>query len=615
MHIPMYIAHRGANTLAVENTIEAFELAYQSGLRAIELDIQMSSDGKLYIFHDDTIQRFCSDKDIFHHLTSQQIESLQLSYEGYQGRVMSLEDYIEWSAQYSDLVTNFELKIADTLSHQDRNHYLQQLIVLLAQHSAQFSKWLVSSFEHDLLDRFAKQCSNIAIAYIVEFKDYDADLNSFLEVRYAAFLSNNAIGIVINGNILNDGRIAQLKRYFGRVMVYTLGRVEQVVVQNFLNQGVDAIFIDDMQYAKPNQPICGKIAFLATGNEITDGDITNTNSVYMAQVLNAQGYVLGQHLACDDSVFSIYHSLQYLFKQHDIVITIGGLGPTMDDLTSQTIAQYVEVPHVFDHDSWDRIVKRLSVRYSVIPESNRKQAYFPQGAEILVNANGTADGCYLKIGKKHLFMLPGPPNELRPMFLDQVVPKFQNILARTSIVTHYYQVMGLGESELASHLKAFEQTHHADIGYRVAYPYIELKLSMTKTDEQFIESFEQLISPYLITKGQKVASQLLAEKMQEKQLGIQLLGDCMKGYLLYHFSRIQQPLKVTQRIKLKTSGMEKFWRGEAMSFDEIQYQITHQDQMVIDEVAQMRVYGEKTADYVFEYISHQLLKWIEKEFK
>lgn len=615
MKIPCYISHRGANTHAIENTIDAFEIAYAKGMRAIELDVQISCDGVLYLFHDDRIGRFCDQDSVFHHLNSAQIDALILSYQGHQGKVMKLVDYLEWLTQHRDVVTNLELKIADTMNAQNKEQYLEQLTAMLYRYRELASQWLVSSFDHALLKKFVQSNPHITIAYLVEFKDYRTDLNNFLEHSYQDYLQLNSSALAINANILNEGRIAELKKYCGSVLVYTLGRAEHSQIQQLLTDGADAVFIDEVNDCKSNILPRGKIGFLATGNEITDGDIINTNSIYMAQELNSLGYEIGQHLACNDSYYDIYHSLDFLFKHHQVVITIGGLGPTIDDLTSETIARYANKPWQFNEASWQRIVERLSPRYKAIPESNRKQAHFADGAEIFANANGTADGCYVSIGDKHLFMLPGPPNELRPMFQHQLLPKLKTILESTNTITHYYQVMGIGESELATYMKPIVDAYDLDIGYRIAYPYIEIKISQAQNNDSVLSEFVERLSPYLIAQGRKTASELLREALVDRHLAIQLQGDCMKGYLLYQFSKMQKSIQSNQKIKLKTMGMDAFWKGEAVSHDLIHYQICYGDNLQVDQNAQMRVYGEKTADYVFEFICHQLLTWINKELK
>ena len=111
----------------------------------------------------------------------------------------------------------------------------------------------------------------------------------------------------------------------------------------------------------------------------------------------------------------------------DLVIVTGGLGPTTDDLTREVAADLAAAPLEFHPEAWDRILERFAGR--AVPESNRKQATAPAGFALLPNANGTAPGFHGTIGRALVVALPGPPGELRPMFLDLVVPLLRDRFA------------------------------------------------------------------------------------------------------------------------------------------------------------------------------------------
>ena len=164
-----------------------------------------------------------------------------------------------------------------------------------------------------------------------------------------------------------------------------------------------------------------KIALLATGDEISHGDILNTNSQEIAQRLFNQGMQIGTHITTPDQISEIETAIHFLLKDHRGLIITGGLGPTSDDLTRYALSNATQRKLIFDEQTWDTITTRLKrFGYDKFPESNRQQALFPEGATIIPNPNGTAAGCFLKLNNQYIFMLPGPPVECLPM-VDHVV--------------------------------------------------------------------------------------------------------------------------------------------------------------------------------------------------
>ena len=150
-----------------------------------------------------------------------------------------------------------------------------------------------------------------------------------------------------------------------------------------------------------------KVSFLATGSEIITGEIVNTNSQQMAQILFEHGILCGDHLIVDDELANLSTGLKFLADRHRIVITTGGLGPTTDDRTRDVITAYFNQTLHFNEDSWNRIVKRLTERKRHIAESNRQQAFFPEQASIIPNLNGTADAFYVQHEQQIIIALPG----------------------------------------------------------------------------------------------------------------------------------------------------------------------------------------------------------------
>ena len=139
--------------------------------------------------------------------------------------------------------------------------------------------------------------------------------------------------------------------------------------------------------------------------------------------------------------------LDLAHRRSDLIITTGGLGPTMDDLTKETVAEFLGLPMVLDRKSLDGIHCLFHTRGWPMAPNNDKQAMFPEGAVILPNENGTAPGAVVEKDGRTYVILPGPPNELNPMFNDQVVP-YLSKKAGYLIHSRVLKIYGMGESSV-----------------------------------------------------------------------------------------------------------------------------------------------------------------------
>lgn len=184
---------------------------------------------------------------------------------------------------------------------------------------------------------------------------------------------------------------------------------------------------------------------ISVGTELLLGSILNTNAQYLSRALSELGFDVYYTTAVGDNSGRLRAALEAASKRADAVITTGGLGPTEDDLTKETIAEFCNLRCVMDEKSLSRIEERFSSGHMYMPKSNMKQAELPEGCIILENDNGTAPGAVVESGGKIFIMLPGPPSEMKPMFESKVKPylrKFSSGVIRSKTV----KVFGLGES-------------------------------------------------------------------------------------------------------------------------------------------------------------------------
>lgn len=185
---------------------------------------------------------------------------------------------------------------------------------------------------------------------------------------------------------------------------------------------------------------------IAVGTELLLGNIANTNAQALSQSLSTLGINVFWHTVVGDNPERLAEAVEVARHRADILITTGGLGPTYDDLTKQTICTTFGRKLVFHPDILEDIrdfyTKNL---HATMPENNRQQAELPEGCTIFDNPVGTAPGCAFAVDGVHVLMLPGPPHEMETM-LHRWVEPYLRALSREVIVSHDIMTFGLGES-------------------------------------------------------------------------------------------------------------------------------------------------------------------------
>ena len=192
---------------------------------------------------------------------------------------------------------------------------------------------------------------------------------------------------------------------------------------------------------------------IAVGTELLLGQIANTNAQMLSQGLSAIGIDVFWHTVVGDNPARLEEAVAAARRRADILITIGGLGPTYDDLTKQTLCRCFGRRLEFHPDILDEIQAHYAtILHSRMPENNRAQAELPAGCDIFPNSCGTAPGCAFCEDGVHVLMLPGPPHECRAMFEQSALPYLQALSGQT-IVSHDYHVFGMGESRVEELLR------------------------------------------------------------------------------------------------------------------------------------------------------------------
>ena len=192
---------------------------------------------------------------------------------------------------------------------------------------------------------------------------------------------------------------------------------------------------------------------LCVGTEILIGDIVNTNAAYISQRLASLGIDQYHQSVVGDNPVRLKGFLAEALERADIVIMTGGLGPTYDDLTKETVAELMGKEMELHKPSYDRLKEFFDSRNIVMTENNVKQAYMPKGCIVMQNNNGTAPGAIIENEEtgKAVVILPGPPREMKPMFEESVVPYLES-RSEWLFVSKNINIFGMGESAVENEL-------------------------------------------------------------------------------------------------------------------------------------------------------------------
>lgn len=194
------------------------------------------------------------------------------------------------------------------------------------------------------------------------------------------------------------------------------------------------------------------VELISVGTEILLGNIVNTNTQYLAEKCALLGLSMYHQVTVGDNRERLFSVLETALNRSDVVILTGGLGPTEDDLTKEVCAEVMGFDLIEDEHTRERISKYFKNNiYKEIPDNNWKQAMIPQGATVLDNSNGTAPGLIMEKDGKTAILLPGPPNELKPLFTEQVFPYLQSRQPEV-IRSQMVKICGYGESQVEDKL-------------------------------------------------------------------------------------------------------------------------------------------------------------------
>ncbi len=226
------------------------------------------------------------------------------------------------------------------------------------------------------------------------------------------------------------------------------------------------------------------VELISVGTEILLGNIVNTNAAFLSCECAKLGLSCYYQTVVGDNAERLAETLKTALGRSDIVILGGGLGPTQDDLTKEIAAKVCEKELHLDEEAKKHIEDYFAKKGKVIPDNNWKQAMIPDDSVVLHNPNGTAPGVIIEYGEKRVILLPGPPNELKPMFLDQVVPYITNMLPGI-ILSKTVKICGIGESKAETMIRdLIDAQTNPTIATYAKTGEVHIRVSALADDEQ-----------------------------------------------------------------------------------------------------------------------------------
>ncbi|QYJ68348.1 competence/damage-inducible protein A [Flavobacterium litorale] len=307
-----------------------------------------------------------------------------------------------------------------------------------------------------------------------------------------------------------------------------------------------------------------KAAIITIGDEILIGQITDTNSGFIAKALDKIGIGVTQMLTVSDEREHILNALRSLQNKVDVVIITGGLGPTKDDITKKTLCDYLNDTLVLNQEVLTHVKKLIKQALNRnASQMNEEQALVPSRSTVLFNTVGTAPGMWMQKEDTVFISLPGVPYEMRDIITNQVVPRLVDKYERPYIIHKTIMTYGLGESIVAERIEDWEDNLPSFI--RLAYlpspGRVRLRLTARGTDEKALQdriateitTLTQLIGDIIVGYNEDDSLEVVVGRMlTEQQKTIAVAESCTGG-------------KIAQMLTA-TAGASAYFKGGVVTY-------------------------------------------------
>ncbi len=281
---------------------------------------------------------------------------------------------------------------------------------------------------------------------------------------------------------------------------------------------------------------------ISIGDELISGKILNTTSEFAAKVLFSLGYQISRITAIGDDPEDIEECLLSSLKRADFVIVTGGLGPTTDDITSETVSKVLGRKLVFYNEIYKKIKEAEAEHFL-----GEKLAWLPQGAEVL-NPDGHAAGYLIIHEGIPIFFLPGVPDQLEDHMVNQVIPRLENLIPdHPTILQRTFKIFGLSETEINSFFEEFERSYDTvSFGYYPNFPEVHLTVTVRDDEPQKASSdlemacakIRDVLGEYIVASDQATLEMTVGKLLLRHNAMLSVAESCTGGLVGHRITKV-----------------------------------------------------------------------------
>lgn len=293
--------------------------------------------------------------------------------------------------------------------------------------------------------------------------------------------------------------------------------------------------------ASPQKNPPMRIELVNTGTELLLGDTINTNAAWLGQRLAALGLEVSRQTIVPDGR-AVLEGIEEAARRGDVVIVTGGLGPTNDDVSRECAAELLGLPLELNDDVMAWLTDYFGKRGRPVNDASRRQAMVPRGARVLENRFGTAPGLYLPAGlgaargiHAHVFLLPGPPRELKPMMETIVEPILRGLLpdGGTRAVL-YLKATGIGESDIVDKIQAdLEAMSGLELGYCIGRGDVDIRLSGHRDlVERGARLVRERMGDFIVSEDRRTIEEVVVSLLRGRRQFVSTAESCTGGFIV-----------------------------------------------------------------------------------
>ena len=290
-----------------------------------------------------------------------------------------------------------------------------------------------------------------------------------------------------------------------------------------------------------------KAEIIAVGSELLTPDRIDTNSLFLTEELNKLGIEVLRKTIVGDQRELLTEAFRDALERVPVVIASGGLGPTEDDLTRETVAELLGRKLRRN----EAVVRAIEARFRSfkrdMPAVNLRQAMVPEGAEVLENPRGTAPGLWLEDKGRMIALLPGPPRELKPLFLEQVLPRLQRLASGVRMFHRELRITGLGESHVEERIQPI-YSRYKEVNTTILSAPGEIQIHLRSWNEdsartntlldEIVRSFELALGDRIFAHMAASLEEVVAQLLIDHRATIAAAESCTGGLLAERLTRI-----------------------------------------------------------------------------